>query len=149
MKESAESQEVQEQKPSRLSEAMKSRIVRSFVVGVFLTLFSWVIIGFNLSTGGSIQINDNVNRYFDTCVLQTFTDSTPRIHIDERGFPLAYFQRNSVPICNEPGIETRRQVTTVIDWGAMGASVLFWTCLMFWLSRKYTLRKQLKINRTA
>lgn len=147
MKETTSDPEVQ--KPSRVQEAMKSRIVRSFIVGVALTLLSWVIVGFNLSTGGSIQINDNVNRYFDTCVLQTFTDSTPRIYIDERGFPLAYYQRNSVPICNEPGIETRRQVSTTVDWGALGANMLFWTCIMFWLSRKYTLRKQLKINKNA
>ncbi len=128
---------------------MKSRIVRSFVVGVVLTLVSWVVLGFNLSTGGSIKINDDINRYFDSCVLETFVDGTPRIAIDERGFPLAYFQRSQIPVCNEPGIEARRVTSTVVDWGSLGANILFWTCLMFWLSRKYTLRKQLKINKNA
>lgn len=126
-----------------------SRIVRAFASGVVLTLFSLVITGFNLSTGGTIKINDDINRYFDTCVLETFVDSTPRVRTEERGFPLAYYQRNHVPVCNEPGVESRRNSSTVIDWGSLGANVLFWTCLTFWLLRKYTIRKQLKVTRNA
>lgn len=140
-------QELEVQKPKR--KVMDSRIVRSFVVGVAVTLLSWVILGFNLSTGGSIKINDDINRYFDTCVQQTFVNSTPRVRTDERGFPLAFYQRNHIPVCNDPGIEARRVTTTVIDWGSLGANILFWTCLMFWLSRKYTLRKALKVQRHA
>lgn len=135
------------QKSTRLQQAMKSRIVRSFVLGLGLTLLSWVIIGFNLSTGGSIKINDDVNRYFDTCVLETFVDSTPRIRVDERGFPLSFVSTSHVPVCNDPGVESRRNTSTVIDWGSLGANILFWTCLTFVLSRKYTLRKALKITR--
>lgn len=142
-------QEIETPKTSRMQEAMKSRLVRSFVVGLAITLLSWVIVGFNLSTGGSIKINDDVNRYFDSCVLQTFVDSTPRITSDERGFPLAHYQRVHIPVCNEPGVEARSVSSTVIDWGSLGANILFWTCLMFWLSRKYTLRKALKITKHA
>ncbi len=126
-----------------------SRIVRSFAAGIVLTLISLVILGFNLSTGGSIKINDDVNRYFDTCVLETFVDSTPRIRNDERGFPLAYYQQIHVPVCNEPGVESRRNTTTVVDWGSLGANILFWTCLTFVILRRYTLRKALKINRSS
>lgn len=140
-------QEQEPLKPKR--KMMDSRIVRSFVVGLAVTLLSWVILGFNLSTGGSIKINDDINRYFDTCVQQTFVNSTPRVRTDERGFPLAFYQRNHIPVCNDPGIEARRVTTTVIDWGSLGANILFWTCLMFWLSRKYTLRKALKVQRHA
>lgn len=134
---------------SKIREAMQSRIVRSFVVGVGITLLSWIIVGFNLSTGGSIKINDDVNRYFDTCVLETFVDSTPRIRTDERGFPLAFVQTSHVPVCNNPGVESRRNTLTVVDWGSLGANVLFWTCLTFLLLRKYTLRKAIKVNRSA
>lgn len=148
MKETTEEFEA-EQKPTLMERMMKSRAVRSFIAGTVITLLSWVILGFNLSTGGSIKINDDVNRYFDTCVLETFVESTPRIRTDERGFPLAFYQRNHVPVCNEPGIEARRNTSTVIDWGSLGANVLFWTCLVFWITRKYTLRKQLKITRNA
>lgn len=126
-----------------------SRIVRSFVAGVALSLLSLVIVGFNLSTGGSIQINDDVNRYFDSCVLETFVDSTPRIRVSERGFPLAYHQRVEIPVCNERGIEARRNTATVIDWGALGANILFWTCAAFVILRKYTVRKALRVQRNA
>lgn len=145
MKETEE--QLKMQKPKR--NMWDSRIVRSFVVGVVLTLISLIILGFNLSTGGTIKINDDINRYFDTCVLQTFVDSTPQIRTEERGFPLAYYQRSHVPVCNEPGVESRRNTNTVIDWGSLGANILFWTCLSFWLLRKYTLRKALKVQRNA
>ena len=147
MKEATQEPEVQ--KPSQLQAAKKSRIVRSFVVGLAITLLSWVIVGFNLSTGGSIQINNDINRYFDTCVLEVFVDSTPLIRTDERGFPLAYYQRNQIPICNEPGIASTHTTNTVIYWGSLGANILFWTCVVFWLSRKYTLRKTLKVKHNA
>ncbi len=131
------------QKPKR--NPWDSRIVRSFAAGVALTLASLVIVGFNLSTGGDIKINDDVNRYFDSCVLETFVDSTPRIRTSERGFPLAYHQHIEIPVCNEPGVEARRNAATVIDWGSLGANILFWTCLVYVILRKFTLRKRLKI----
>ena len=126
-----------------------SRIARSFVAGIVLTLASLIIVGFNLSTGGSISINDDVNRYFDSCVLETFVDSTPRIRSSERGFPLAYHQRSDIPVCNEPGREDRSTKLTVIDWGSLGANILFWTCLVFIILRRYTVRKALKVQRSA
>lgn len=139
--------EFEQQKPKR--NALDSRIVRSFVAGVLLTLLSLVVLGFNLSTAGGIKINDDVNRYFDTCVGQGFIDSTPRINTDERGFPLAYVQTSHVPVCENTGVELKRSSTTSTDFGALGANILFWTCLTFVILRKYTLRKNIKINRAA
>lgn len=135
------------QKPKR--SPWDSRIVRAFASGAVLTLISLIIAGFNLSTGGTIKIDDDTNRYFDTCVLQTFVDSTPRIRTEERGFPLSFYQRNHVPVCNEPGVESRRNSSSFIDWGSFGANILFWTCLTYWLLRKYTIRKAIKIQRNA
>lgn len=123
--------------------------MRSFVAGLVLTLASLIIVGLNLSTGASIKINDDVNRYFDSCVLETFVDSTPRIRTSERGFPLAYHQRIDIPVCNEPGREDRSTKLTIIDWGSLGANILFWTCLTFVVLRKYTLRRALKISKNA
>lgn len=147
MKETIPDQDTQP--ASRLQNAMQSRLVRAFIAGVVLTLLSWVILGFNLSTGGSIKINDDVNRYFDSCVLETFVDGTPRIQTDERGFPLAFVQTTHIPVCNSPGIEARSTSATTIDWGSLGANILFWTCLTFWLLRKYTLRRALRITKNA
>lgn len=138
-----------EQKPTVWQNALKSRIVRSFLSGVVITLLSWVIIGFNLSTAGGIKINDDVNRYFDTCIGQGFVDSTPRIRTDERGLPLSYVQTSHVPVCENTGVELKRSSSTSVDFGAFGANILFWTCLIFWLLRKYTLRKALKVRRHA
>ena len=119
---------------------MDSRIVRSFMVGLLLTALSLVMLGFNLSTGGTLKINDDVNRYFDTCVGEGFVESTPRIISNERGFPLAYFTNTYVPIC-ENLIELKKTSFTTIDYGALGADLLFWTCLTFVILRRYTRRK--------
>jgi hypothetical protein len=128
------------EKPKRRT--FDSRIVRSFVAGLLLTALSLIIIGFNLSTAGGIKINDDVNRYFDTCVGEGFVDNTPRIRTDERGFPLAYVQTSYVPVCENTGVELKRSNTTSVDFGALGANILFWTCLTFVILRKYTRRKQ-------
>jgi hypothetical protein len=123
------------QKPKRHS--FDSRIVRSFANGVIVTVTSLIILGFNLSTAGDIQINDDVNRYFDTCVGEGFIDSTPLIRVDERGFPLAYVQTSHVPVCENTGVELKRNSSTAIDLGALGANILFWTCVTFVLLRRY------------
>ncbi|MDQ3065212.1 MAG: hypothetical protein M3Q36_02990 [bacterium] len=120
--------------------AFNSKIVLSFVAGVVLTLVSLVILGFNLSTAGGIKINDDVNRYFDTCVGEGFVDSTPSIRTEERGFPLAFMQKSYVPVCENTGVELKKNDTTTVDWGALGANVLFWTCLTFVILRKFTRR---------
>jgi hypothetical protein len=117
-----------------------SRIVRSFAAGLLVTALSLIIIGFNLSTAGGIKINDDVNRYFDTCVGEGFIDSTPRIRTDERGFPLAYVQTSHVPVCENTGVELKRSSITTMDFGALGANILFWTCLTFVILRKYIRR---------
>ncbi|MBA2278897.1 hypothetical protein H0V99_00425 [Candidatus Saccharibacteria bacterium] len=133
--------EMQEQYEKPKRKALDSRIVRSFVVGVALTLLSLVMIGFNLSTAGGIKINDDVNRYFDTCVGEGFVDNTPRIRTDERGFPLAYVQTSHVPVCENTGVELKRSSTRSVDLGALGANVLFWTCSAFIILRRYGKRK--------
>jgi hypothetical protein len=126
------------QNPKR--KTFDSRIVRSFAAGLLVTALSLIIIGFNLSTAGGIKINDDVNRYFDTCVGEGFIDSTPRIRTDERGFPLAYVQTSHVPVCENTGVELKRSSITTMDFGALGANILFWTCLTFVILRKYTRR---------
>jgi hypothetical protein len=123
------------QKPKR--RALDSRIVKSFLAGILLTLVSLAILGFNLSTGGTIKATDDINRYFDTCVGEGFASNTPRIQIDERGFPLSYYQTSRVPVCENTGVELKRNTSSSIVFGALGANVLFWTCLTFVILRKY------------
>ncbi|MDQ3123590.1 MAG: hypothetical protein M3Q14_02820 [bacterium] len=119
---------------------MDSRIVQSFIAGVLLTLLSLVMLGFNLSTGGTLKINDDVNRYFDTCVGEGLIESTPRIQSDERGFPLAYYTNTHVPIC-ENFVELKKTSFTTVDYGSLGANILFWTCLTFMILRKFAHRR--------
>jgi hypothetical protein len=130
--------EFETQRPKR--NYWNSRIVQSFAAGVVLTLLSFIILGFNLSTVGGIKINDDVNRYFDTCVGEGFVDSTPRIRTEERGFPLSYHQKSYVPVCENTGVELKRNANTSYDFGALGANILFWTCLTFVILRKYSRR---------
>lgn len=127
---------------------IKSRVVKSVIAGFVITLVSLIIVGFNLSTNSGIKINDDVNRYFDTCVGEAFVSSTPQIRTDERGFPLAYVQTSHVPVC-EQGVELKRNSSTYVEFGAFFANVLFWTCVTFLIMRSYIRRKHIKITRSA
>lgn len=137
-----------EEKQKMSDRMLKSRLVKSLISGVVITLVSLIIAGFNLSTNSGIKINDDVNRYFDTCVGEALTSSTPRIRTEERGFPLAYVQTSHVPIC-EQGVEIKRVSSRYVEFGAFVANVLFWTCVSFIVLRSYVRRKHIKINRAA
>jgi hypothetical protein len=135
-------------KQSLTDRLLRIRLVKAFVIGVCLTFVSLVIIGFNLSTNSGIQINDNINRYFDTCVGEAFTSSTPRISVDERGFPLSYVQTSRVPIC-ENGRAIKTVSSTHYEIGAFFANILFWSAVVLVLMRTYIRRKAIKVTRSA
>lgn len=135
-----------EVKTEKAKSILNNRFVRPFVAGIFLSLLSWVILGFNLSTATGIRITDDVNRYFDTCVLEGFVEATPRISTEERGFPLAWHQKDFVPVCDTPTVQLKTIESNVIDWGALGANILFWSAVAFLVQRKFILRKRLRIS---
>jgi len=137
------------EKNSMVDRIAKSRLVKSFIFGLVITTCSLIIVGFNLSTNSGIKVNDNINRYFDTCVGMAFVESTPRIHTDERGFPLSYVQTNHVPICENNRAEIKRVSSTHFEVGAFFANVLFWACVVFVIFRTYKRRKNIKITKSA
>lgn len=145
-------QEQEEVKQSISDKLINSRLIKSLLSGVLITLLSYIILGFNLSTNSGIKINDDINRYFDTCVGQFFTDTTPRISVEERGFPLSFAQKTNVPICND-----RNQASAEVQWtssssfeaGAFMANVIFWSCATFVVLRSYIRRRHIKVTRSA
>lgn len=147
------STELDTDKKDKLHEKLiRSRLVKSVISGIILTFVSLIIIGFNLSTNSGIKINDDINRYFDTCVGEFFTSTTPLIDVDERGFPLSYVQTTNIPICNDrgqAGSEVQWTSYTSFEFGAFIANVLFWTCITFVLLRTYIKRKHIKVTRSA
>ncbi|MCA9348020.1 hypothetical protein KC867_01270 [Candidatus Saccharibacteria bacterium] len=138
----------QQDKQTLASRLLGSRIVKSMISGLVITLISWLMIGFNLSTSSAIRMNDNINRYFDTCIGNVITESSPKITTERRGFPLAYSLKDSVPIC-ENLVEQKRVASTYFEAGAFFANGLFWTCISFMILRTYIRRKHIKIKRLA
>lgn len=130
------------------SRLLNSRVIKSIIAGFVITFITLIVSGFNLSTNSGIPINDDINRYFDTCVGQAFISTTPRIRTDERGFPLSYVQTSHVPICDN-NVEIKRSSSTYFEAGAFFANVLFWSCTTFLVLRSYVRRRHLKVTRSA
>lgn len=152
MSKTKQHQDYQEDQQGLVKRVLGSRLFKSFLIGLAISLLSMVIVGFNLSTNSGIRINDSINRYFDTCVGEFFTSTTPRIKTDEKGFPLAYIQTSHIPVCNDrnqPSAEVQWSAETYFEVGAFASNVLFWTCVAFVIMRSYIRRRHIKINRLA
>jgi hypothetical protein len=133
MEQSEETIEKPAKKPSRWY--LKNSISLALILGIIITLISSAVVDINLTSRGSLPVDDNVNRYFDTCVGEGFGSSTPLIFVQERGFPLSHYTSLKIPICDNLK-ELKRISVTQMDWGAFGANILFWTLSSYFVIRK-------------
>lgn len=142
----------EEARPGLVHRIISSQAVKSVFVGLIATVLTWSVVGLNLSTNSGIRINNSVNRYFDTCVGEFFTDTTPRIEVIERGLPLSYVQTVRVPVCNDrnqPNNEVQVSSERYFETGAFIANVLFWSYGAFFVARTYVKRRHIKIKESA